>query len=110
MIDITNYNILLSYINTNPNTILIYDTSDIIEDNIIKLSYDYTIEQLLDLMSNLNVKSNIKYLYDKYRCIGFNKDIIHKILKYIDYNLHKETARYQNKNLKDFYFDEGSYA
>jgi hypothetical protein len=26
------------------------------------------------------------------------------------FNEYNETARYQNKNLKDFYFDEGSYA
>lgn len=107
MIDITNYTDLLTYINTNLNTILIYDTSNIIEDNIIKLSYDYTIEQLLDLMSNLNVKSNIKYLYDKYRCIGFNKDIIHKILKYIDYNLHKQTIVYSD--IKEYIEDKSIY-
>jgi hypothetical protein len=116
MTDITNYTILLSYINNNPNTILVYDNSidktqnslsNIIENNIIKLSYDYTIDQLLILMTNLNVKSNIKYLYDKYRSIGFNKDIIHKILKYIDYNLHKENIIYED--IKEYIEDKSIY-
>ena len=109
--DLTNYDYLFDLINTNKYR-FIYDKTinDIYLENdiyYIRLSYDYDIDKLLILMKNSDVLYNIKYLYDKYRVIGFNDDIIHKILKYINFNLQKENIIYDD--IIDYIEDKSIY-
>ena len=111
MINITSFQQLYDFIKNNNNSILIYDNSNLIEFNndkyIIKFNIDYPLDDLFILMEKLDIKTNIKYLYDKYKSIGFNDTIIHKILKYINLNLHKETINYDD--IKEYIEDKKIY-